>query len=103
MHIPITIAALVLLTVVMFFVRLFWMRIHPDLRFTLICASIAAVLIHGFFTATKWGTSSTYINVIINWLAVAGYELLVLLFTRLSPRWLTSLCAAILLAPLFAT
>ena len=103
MHIPITIAALALLTVAMFFVQLFWMHFHPGLRFALISASIAATLIHAFFTATKWGTSSTYVNVIINWLAIAGYELLVLLFTRLSPRWLTALCAAVLLVPLFAT
>ena len=103
MHIPLTIAALALLTVAMLLVRIFWMRIHPSLRFGLICAFIAAALIHVFFAATKWGTSSTYVNVIINWLGIAGYELLVLLFSRLSPRWLTSLSAAILLIPLFAS
>ena len=42
-------------------------------------------------------------NVLINWLAIAGYELLILLFSRLSPRWLTIPSAAVLLVPLFAS
>jgi hypothetical protein len=42
------------------------------------------------------------LNVLINWLAVAGYELFVMLFTLIRPRWLTSLSAAILIVPLFA-
>ena len=39
----------------------------------------------------------------INWLALAGFELLVLLFTRLSPKWLTIPSAIILIVPLFAS
>ncbi len=39
----------------------------------------------------------------INWLALAGFELLVLLFTRLSPKWLTVPSAIILIVPLFAS
>jgi hypothetical protein len=103
MHIPITIAALALLMVALLLLRIFWTRIPRSVRFILVSASIGAVTLHVFFVATKWGTSLTYVNVIINWLAIAGYQLLVLLFSRFSPRWLTSICAAILLAPLFST
>jgi hypothetical protein len=103
MHIPLTIAALALLTVAMILLRIFWMRIPGRLRVCLIRGSIVMVIVHVFFVVTKWGTNSTYLNVIINWLAIAGYELLVMLFSRISPRWLTSLSAAILLAPLFAS
>src|SRR5215467_7900326 len=103
MHIPSTIAALVLLTAAMLLLRIFWMRIGARLRFFLIRASVAIILIHAFFAASKWGTSSSYLNVIINWLAIAGYELLVLLFSRLSPKWLTTLSAVILIVPLFSS
>lgn len=82
--------------------RIFWMRVPHPLRSVLVSASIGAVVVHAFFVLTKWGTSLTYVNVIINWLAIAGYQLLILLFSRLSPRWLTSICTVILLAPLFA-
>ncbi|MEO6805205.1 MAG: hypothetical protein ABI286_12530 [Edaphobacter sp.] len=103
MHIANTIAALALLMLALLFLRIFWMRIPRRLRSILVSASIGAVALHAFFVVTKWGTSSTYVNVIVNWLAIAGYQLLILLFSRLSPRWLTSICAAILLAPLFAS
>jgi hypothetical protein len=103
MHIPITIAALALLMVALLLLRIFWTRIPRSVRFILVSTSIGALTLHVFFVATKWGTSLTYVNVLINWLAIAGYQLLVLLFSRLSPRWLTSICAAIFLVPLFAT
>jgi hypothetical protein len=103
MHIPITIAALTLLTAAILLLRIFWMRIDSRLRFFLIRGSIVIIMLHAFFALSKWGTTSAYINVIINWLAIASYELLVLLFSRLSPKWLTTLSAIILIAPLFAS
>jgi hypothetical protein len=103
MHIPITIAALAVMTVAIFLLRIFWMRVPPRLRFFLIRGSVALIVIHVFFVVTKWGTSAPRVNVTINWLAVAGYELLVMLFSRVSPRWLTTVCAFILIVPLFAS
>jgi hypothetical protein len=73
------------------------------LRFLLIRASIAIIILHGLFVVTKWNTTSDRLNVFINWLAIAGYELLVLFFSRLSPRWLTLPSTIILLIPLFAS
>jgi hypothetical protein len=95
-------ACLALLTAIMILLRIFWMRAPAPLRWFLLRASVLAIVVHAIFAATKWGTTSAYINVIINWLAIAGYELLVLLFSRFQPRWLTSICAAILIIPLFA-
>lgn len=103
MDIQITIALLAGLTVAMVLLRIFWLRVPSPLRFLLIRAAIAVIVIHLLFTVTKWGTTSTHFNAIINWLAIAGYELLVLLFSRLSPKWLTSLSAAILIIPLFSS
>jgi hypothetical protein len=102
MYIPITTAALASLTVAMILLQIFWLRISPRLRSCLIRASIAIIILHALFVVTKWTTTSDRLNVLINWLAIAGYELLVLLFSRLSPRWLTIPSTAILLIPLFA-
>jgi hypothetical protein len=103
MYIPITTAALVLLTVAMLLLRIFWSRIPPRFRFFLIRASIVMIILHGLFVATRWNTTSNRLNVFINWLAIAGYELLVLLFSSLRPRWLTVPSTIILLIPLFAS
>jgi hypothetical protein len=102
MYIPFTTAALALLTVAMILLRIFWSRVPPRLKFLLIRASIAIIVLHGLFAVTKWNTTSERLNVFINWLAIAGYELLILLFSRLSPRWLTLPSTIILLIPLFA-
>jgi hypothetical protein len=87
----------------MLLLRIFWDRVPPRLRYILIRASIALVILQALFTATRWGTTSDLLNDLINWLAIAAYELLVLLFSRLSPRWLTSISAAILLILVFSS
>src|ERR1700730_17575668 len=103
MYIPLALAALALLTVAMILLRIFWSRVPPRLRILLIRASIAIIILHGLFVLTKWNTTSDRLNAVINWMAVAGYELRVLLFSRLSPRWLTPPSTIILLVPLFAS
>src|ERR1700754_3503548 len=103
MFIPITVVTLVLLTAAMFLIGVLWLRLHPRLISLLIRLSIAMIVIHLAFVATKWDTTSNRLKVLINWFAVAGYELLLLLFARMSPRWLTIPSAAILIAPLFAS
>jgi hypothetical protein len=103
MFIPWTMTALAALTAFMIVVRAFWLRVPSRLRWLLIRLAIAVILFQAFFYLTKWATTSAYINVLIYWLAVASYELLVLLFSRFSPRWLTSISAAVLIAPLFAS
>jgi hypothetical protein len=87
----------------MLLLRIFWSRVPQRLRFFLIRASIAMIVLHALFVVTKWTTISDRLNVLINWLAIAGYELLVLLFSRLPPRWLTLPSTIILLIPLFAS
>ena len=103
MMIPQTIAALTLLTAAMMLVRLLWIRVPSKLRWLLIRIAVAMIILQAIFAATKWSTTSAYVNVVINWLAVASYELLVLLFSRFPPKWLTSISAVILIAPLFAS
>jgi hypothetical protein len=103
MYIALTLVVLILLTVAMLLLRIFWNGGPPRLRFGLTVLSISLILVQGFFAATRWGTISDRVNVFIFWLAVAGYEFLIFSFSRLSPKWLTSLSAAILLIPVFAS
>ena len=103
MFIPWTMAALATLTALMIVVRAFWLSVPSRLRWLLIRLAIGVIMVQAFFYLTKWGTTSAYVNVIIYWLAIGSYELLVLLFSRFSPRWLTSISAVILIVPLFAS
>jgi hypothetical protein len=103
MHIALTTAVLVLLTVAMLLLRIFWSGGPRRLRFGIVTVSISLVLLQSFFAATRWGTTSDRLNVFIFWLAVAAYEFLVFFFSRLSPKWLTTLSATILLIPVFAS
>jgi hypothetical protein len=103
MHVPITTASLVVLTFATLLMRIYWLRVPPIVRFCVIRGAIALVLIEILSTVTRWSTASDRANVIIAWLAVASYEMLLMLFTRLRPRWLTSLCGVILLMPVFAS
>ncbi len=102
MHLPITIATLSLLLLTAVLLRVYWLRIPGGARLILVRTAVILVLLHLMFTATKWGTVSDRLNVLVKWLAMAGFMLLLLLFTRLRPRWLTSICGLILLIPLFA-
>jgi hypothetical protein len=102
MYLPITIAALGLLTAAMIVLRIFWSRLPLRLASFLIRLSIALVILQAIVSATKWSTTSDHVNVLINWLAIAGYELLLMFFAGLSPRWLTVPSTIILLIPLFA-
>jgi hypothetical protein len=102
MYIPITTAALVSLTAAMILLQIFWLRIPSRIRAFLIRASIVFVVIQCLSVATKWSTTSNRLNDAINWFAIAGFELMILLFSRLPPRWLTIPSAAVLLIPLFA-
>jgi hypothetical protein len=103
MHVPITTASLALMTLAILLLRIFWLHVPATVRFYLIRAAVVLVMVHIIFTVTKWGTASDRVNVLFKWLAVASYQLLVMLFTRLRPRWLTSICGIILLVPTFAS
>jgi hypothetical protein len=103
MHIPITTATLALLTFAILLLRIYWIRLPATVRVYLIRAAVFLIIVHVVFTVTRWGTASDRVNVMIKWSAIASYELLLLLFTRLHPRWLTSICGLILLVPIFAS
>lgn len=103
MHVPITTITLALMTFLVFLVRVFWLRLPSIVRFFLIRAALVLIVIHVLFSVTNWTTTSDRLNVVLKWLAIGGYELLLMLFSSFSPKWLTSICAFILLVPVFSS
>ncbi len=103
MNIPLTTAVLLLLTAALVMVCIFWLRVPPMLRVFLVRLACVSAVVQLLIAGSRWSTGSNLVNAIINWLAIAGYILLILLFTRLHPRWLTTISGIILLIPVFAS
>jgi hypothetical protein len=103
MHVPVTFALLGLLTGIIVVLRFLWWRLPPWLRsLALVCATVM-VLIRFAFILSRWDMTSTRLNALLCWTAVVGYEILLVRFSLMRPRWLTSLSAVILLVPLFGS
>lgn len=92
-----------LVTLAIIALRFFWVRLPGKLRNFLVYSAAAVILLRIFFIVSKWTTTSDRTNAALNWGSVAGYELFLVLFTLLRPRWLTTISAAILLVPVFAS
>ena len=103
MRVLLTTAVLASLTLAIILLRVFWSRVPARVRSFLVYAGLTMILIHVAFAVTKWSTTSDRLNSIINWGAVAGYLLIIVLFTLHRPRWLTIISATILILPVFAS
>ena len=103
MRVLLTTAVLASMMLAIILLRVFWSRVPARVRSFLVYAGVAMILLHVAFTVTKWSTTSDRLNSIINWGAVAGYQLIVVLFTLHRPRWLTTISAAILILPVFTS
>lgn len=99
---PLTFTALAILTGALILLRLRWPHLSRRLQNVLVGCAVAAFLLNGITFITGWSTSSNHLNAAIYWAAVAGYELLLLLFTLLRPRWLTAIVAAVLILPILS-
>ena len=103
MRVLLTTAVLASLTLAIIMLRVFWSRIPARARSFFVYAGLSMILLHVAFVVTKWSTISDRLNSIINWGAVAGYLLIIVLFTLHRPRWLTTISAAILILPVFTS
>jgi hypothetical protein len=103
MHIPLTFALLGLLTGAALLLRVLWWRMPLWLRRLVLGLALAMVFVRYFFLISQWSTTSTRLNALLCWAAVAGYEILLIRFSLMRPQWLTTLSALILLLPLFGS
>jgi len=103
MHFPETIGLLLALTVALAVLRFKWARIPRKLELLLLVFAVVSVAIRFLFILTQWSTTSPRFNAMLYWLAVAGYELMLVRFSLMRPRLLTSISAFILLLPIFGS
>lgn len=99
---PLTFAVLAILTGALIFLRLRWPGLSPKTHKIYVVCACAALFIYAVTAVTGWSTALDHLNAAIYWFAIAGYELFILLFTLLRPRWFTTLIAIVLLIPILS-
>jgi hypothetical protein len=102
MHVPLTLSLLAALVAISVLLRVRWPLLSGRLRTALIRLAFAAILLQVFMYVAKWEPASDRIYRSVSWFGVAGYVFLLILWTRKSPRWLTTLSAVVLILPLLA-
>lgn len=100
MYVPLTIAVLGLLTAAMLILRSLWWRLPGRRRTALLVLAAMSATLPVISIVTKWSTTSDVANALLHWIALAGYELILIRFSLLRPQWLTSLCAVVLFVPM---
>ncbi len=103
MHLPLTFGLLGLLTGAVLLLRVFWWRLPRWLQHSIVIFALGLVLLRITFIATQWSMTSTRLNAVICWTAVAGYEVLLARFSLMRPRLLATVSALILLIPLIGS
>ncbi|MBS1799091.1 MAG: hypothetical protein JSS95_04625 [Acidobacteria bacterium] len=83
--------------------RFFWQKIPLPAERIVLGSAAVVVAIRLIFVATRWLTMSPHIDTLICWAAVVGYEMILVRFSLMRPRWLTSISAMILLVPIFGS
>ncbi|MDE1175354.1 MAG: hypothetical protein PW789_01965 [Edaphobacter sp.] len=91
------------MTIAASILRFFWFRMPLWAERILLATAVSATLVRLFFFVSHWGTVSLRFNAAFCWVAVIGYELMLVRFSLMRPRWLTCICAVILFLPMFAS
>lgn len=101
MYVLVTIAALGVVTGAIILLRFFWWRMPREFRAALLIVACISATLPVFMIVTRWETTSDRANTLLRWMAAAGYELILMRFSLMRPQWLTSICAVILVLPIF--
>ncbi|GGA62822.1 hypothetical protein GCM10011507_13020 [Edaphobacter acidisoli] len=102
MHLPLTFGLISALTAAMLVVRVYWQRIPRAFKTALVVFAAGVIIIFFGAYATKWRISSGRLNFAFCWALLASWEILLLLFSLLKPRWLTGIIAVVMLLPLLS-
>jgi len=103
MYLQQTYAALGLLTAAMIVLRFLWWRLPRRMQSALLWVGGISAVLPALALVTKWSIASNHANTLVNWVAIAGYLLILMRFSLMRPQWLTSLCALVLLLPVFSS
>jgi hypothetical protein len=102
MHVPLTFAALALLTTAIVLLRFFWPRLSQKTHRILINIVITYFILSLISSSTRWTTAYDQLDGALYWCFVACYAFLLMRFSQLRPRWLTSIIAVILFLPILS-
>lgn len=102
MHVPLTLAALALLTLGLVLLRIRWPYLAPRTHRCLIVLAGIALAFSCLNSVSHWQPIWQPIDAAQHWTTFAAYEFLVLLLTLLRPRLLTSIIAAVLILPILS-
>ena len=97
-----TALTLLLLFVLAVAFRRRWPTLGRRERVLVLGVTGALLLARSLEDAVRWEITSSRLNDVFVWARVAAYLLLAILFTRIRPRALTTLAAAVLLVPLLS-
>jgi hypothetical protein len=98
-----TIGLLLVVTLAVLILRFFWQRLSPKMERIVLISAVTVVAIRLIAATTQWGTMAPHFDAFLCWAAVAGYETLLVRFSLMRPRWLTSISAFVLLLPIFGS
>lgn len=102
-QIPFILTTLAALGVLIFLVRSRWQTLRHSTRRWLLGVFLAAIALFVSGYVTHWVTISDRLNSAVYWAAVAGYLLLLSIHSLTRPRWITSITAIVLAAPILAS
>lgn len=102
MHFTLTFALIATLTASMVVVRIFWPRIPQTAKTALTIFVVAVFVIFAVAYVTKWSASSLRLNFAFGWALLAAWEIVLIYFSLLKPRWLTGIVAVVMLFPLLS-
>ncbi len=102
-QIPLILLTLAALSVLLLLLRARWQTLRSRTRRSVLLVAIASMALFVIGYATHWVTASDRLNAAFYWFAVAGYLLLLSVHSLTHPRWLTSMTAIVLFAPILAS
>jgi hypothetical protein len=102
MNVPLTFACFAVLTAALVLLRFRWHSLPARVRSVILVFAFIFPAVLLIAAIRQWCTPSLRFNSALYWICIASYELLLILFTRLRPRWLTTLIAIVLILPLLS-
>ena len=101
MHLPLTFGVLATLAVALGVLRWRWDRLPPMAQQWVLVTALFALLLHGVSSAVNLSVSFR-VDAALYWLSLAGYGVLLMRFTLMQPRWLTTSAGMVLAVPVLA-
>lgn len=103
MNVLLSLAVFLICTGALILLRFRWPMFSAQARHRMIAIACVVCLVAGVCAVLKWNTVYPWLNAAFYLAAMVAYEFfIIVLFTRLHPRWLTSIIGVVLIVPLLS-